>query len=43
MLEPRTDLRHVAEAVLYIANRPVEDNGQFMTVRAKKMTFVGRG
>ena len=37
------DVRHVAEAVLYIANLPLEANVQFMTVMATKMPFVGRG
>ena len=43
MAEPRIDVRHVAEAVLYIANLPLEANVQFMTVMATKMPFVGRG
>ncbi len=43
MLEPRMDLRHVAEAVLYIANLPLEANVQFMTLMATKMPLVGRG
>jgi len=41
--EPRMDLRHVADAVLYMANLPLEANVQFMTVMATKMPFVGRG
>ncbi|PYR96265.1 MAG: 3-oxoacyl-ACP reductase [Acidobacteria bacterium] len=43
MAEPRLDLRHVAEAVVYMANLPLEANVQFMTVMATKMPFVGRG
>jgi NAD(P)-dependent dehydrogenase (short-subunit alcohol dehydrogenase family) len=43
MVEPRMDLRHVAEAVLYIANLPLEANVQFMTLMATKMPLVGRG
>jgi NAD(P)-dependent dehydrogenase (short-subunit alcohol dehydrogenase family) len=43
MVEPRMDVRHVAEAVLYMANLPLEANVQFMTVMATKMPFVGRG
>jgi len=43
MAEPRMDLKHVADAVLYIANLPLEANVQFMTVMATKMPFVGRG
>jgi NAD(P)-dependent dehydrogenase (short-subunit alcohol dehydrogenase family) len=43
MIEPRMDLKHVAEAVLYMAGLPLEANVQFMTVMATKMPFVGRG
>ena len=42
-VEPRMDLRHVADAVLYMANLPLDANVQFMTVMATKMPFVGRG
>jgi NAD(P)-dependent dehydrogenase (short-subunit alcohol dehydrogenase family) len=41
--EARMDIRHVADAVLYMANLPLEANVQFMTVMATKMPFVGRG
>ena len=41
--EPRMDVRHVAEAVVYMANLPLDANVQFMTVIATKMPFVGRG
>ncbi|MEJ0003907.1 MAG: SDR family oxidoreductase [Pararobbsia sp.] len=41
--EPRIDLEHVANAVLYMAGLPLEANVQFMTVMATKMPFVGRG
>lgn len=41
--EPRMDLRHVAEAVLYMANLPLDANVQFMTLMATKMPFIGRG
>jgi NAD(P)-dependent dehydrogenase (short-subunit alcohol dehydrogenase family) len=41
--EPRLDLKHVADAVLYMANLPLDANVQFMTVMATKMPFVGRG
>ena len=41
--EPRMDLKHVADAVLYMAGLPLEANVQFMTVMATKMPFVGRG
>jgi NAD(P)-dependent dehydrogenase (short-subunit alcohol dehydrogenase family) len=43
MVEPRMDVRHVAEAVLYMASLPLDANVQFMTVMASKMPFVGRG
>jgi NAD(P)-dependent dehydrogenase (short-subunit alcohol dehydrogenase family) len=43
MAEPRMDLRHVAEAVVYMANLPPEANVLFMTVMATGMPFVGRG
>jgi NAD(P)-dependent dehydrogenase (short-subunit alcohol dehydrogenase family) len=43
MPEPRIDLKHVADAVLYMASLPLEANVQFMTVMATKMPFVGRG
>ena len=41
--EPRMDVRHVAEAVLYMAQLPLEANVQFMTVMATKMPYIGRG
>ena len=43
MVEPRMDLKHVSDAVLYMANLPLEVNVQFMTVMATKMPFIGRG
>jgi len=43
MVEPRMDVRHVADAVVYMANLPLDANVQFMTVMATKMPFVGRG
>ena len=41
--EPRIDAAHVANAVLYMADLPLEANVQFVTVMATKMPFVGRG
>ena len=41
--EPRFDLRHVADAVLYMAGLPLKANVQFMTVMATRMPFIGRG
>ena len=42
-VEPRMDLKHVADAIVYIANLPLEANVQFMTLMATKMPLVGRG
>jgi NAD(P)-dependent dehydrogenase (short-subunit alcohol dehydrogenase family) len=41
--EPRMDVKLVADAVLYMANLPLDANVQFMTVMATKMPFIGRG
>ena len=41
--EPTMDVKHVADAVLYMANLPLHANVQFMTVMATKMPFIGRG
>ena len=41
--EPRIDVQHVADAVLYIANLPLSANVQFMTLMATKMPLIGRG
>jgi NAD(P)-dependent dehydrogenase (short-subunit alcohol dehydrogenase family) len=43
MVEPRMDVRHVADAVVYMANLPIEANVQFMTLMATTMPYVGRG
>jgi NAD(P)-dependent dehydrogenase (short-subunit alcohol dehydrogenase family) len=43
MIEPRMDVRHVADAVVYMASLPLEANVQFLTVMATNMPFVGRG
>ena len=43
MAEPTMDASHVADAVVYMANLPLEANVQFMTVMATKMPFIGRG
>ncbi|MBC7927335.1 MAG: SDR family oxidoreductase [Bryobacteraceae bacterium] len=43
MVEPRMDLQHVADAVVYMAQLPLEVNVPFLTVMATKMPFVGRG
>jgi NAD(P)-dependent dehydrogenase (short-subunit alcohol dehydrogenase family) len=41
--EPLMDVEHVAQAVVFMANLPLETNVQFMTIMATKMPFVGRG
>jgi NAD(P)-dependent dehydrogenase (short-subunit alcohol dehydrogenase family) len=41
--EPRLDIAHVVNAVLYMASLPLDANVQFMTVMATKMPFIGRG
>jgi len=43
MVEPRMNVQHVAEAVLYMANLPLDANVQFMTIMATTMPFIGRG
>ncbi len=41
--EPVMDVKHVADAVVYMASLPLDANVQFITVMATKMPFVGRG
>jgi NAD(P)-dependent dehydrogenase (short-subunit alcohol dehydrogenase family) len=41
--EPRMDVRHVVDAVVYMAGLPLEANVQFMTVMATDMPYIGRG
>ena len=41
--EPQMDARHVADAVVYMANLPLNANVLFMTVMANGMPYVGRG
>jgi NAD(P)-dependent dehydrogenase (short-subunit alcohol dehydrogenase family) len=42
-VEPTMDVRHVGEAVLHMANLPLEANILTMTIKATKMPFEGRG
>lgn len=42
-VEPRMDVRHVADAVRYMASLPLDANVQTLTVMATKMPYVGRG
>jgi hypothetical protein len=41
--EARMDVNHVGQAVLQMANLPLETNVQFITIMATKMPFIGRG
>ncbi len=41
--EPRMDVDHVGQAVVFMANLPLETNVLFMTIKATKMPFEGRG
>jgi NAD(P)-dependent dehydrogenase (short-subunit alcohol dehydrogenase family) len=41
--EPTFDVRHVAEAVVYMAGLPLDTNVQFLTITATTMPFIGRG
>lgn len=43
MVEPRMDVTHCADAILYIANLPLDANVQFMSLLATAMPYVGRG
>jgi NAD(P)-dependent dehydrogenase (short-subunit alcohol dehydrogenase family) len=42
-VEPRMDVQHVAQAIVYMAGLPLESNVLFMTLKATKMPFEGRG
>jgi NAD(P)-dependent dehydrogenase (short-subunit alcohol dehydrogenase family) len=41
--EPTMNVHYVAQAVVYMANLPLDANVLFMTVMASQMPFVGRG
>jgi hypothetical protein len=41
--EPRMDVRHAVDAVLYMAGLPLDANVPFLTVMATGMPFIGRG
>ena len=43
LVEPRMDVRHVADAVVHMASLPLSANVQFMTIMATNMPYVGRG
>jgi NAD(P)-dependent dehydrogenase (short-subunit alcohol dehydrogenase family) len=42
-VEPTFDVKHVAEAVIYMAGLPLDANVLSLTVMATNMPFVGRG
>jgi NAD(P)-dependent dehydrogenase (short-subunit alcohol dehydrogenase family) len=42
-VEPLMDVAHVASAVLYMANLPLDANVPFLTIMATRMPFIGRG
>jgi NAD(P)-dependent dehydrogenase (short-subunit alcohol dehydrogenase family) len=41
--EPTFDVRHVAEAVLFMAGLPLDANVQFLTIAATTMPWLARG
>ena len=43
MVEPTFDVEHVADAIVYMANLPLDANVPFITVMATKMPLFGRG
>jgi NAD(P)-dependent dehydrogenase (short-subunit alcohol dehydrogenase family) len=43
MAEPTFDPRHAAQAVLFMAELPLDANVQFLTITATTMPFIGRG
>jgi NAD(P)-dependent dehydrogenase (short-subunit alcohol dehydrogenase family) len=42
-VEPRMDVQHVADAVLFMAKLPLDANVPFLTLMATTMPFAGRG
>jgi NAD(P)-dependent dehydrogenase (short-subunit alcohol dehydrogenase family) len=42
-VEPTMDVNHVGQAILHMANLPLESNILTMTIKASKMPFEGRG
>lgn len=42
-VEPTIAVEHVAAAVLYMANLPLDVNVPFLTVMANRMPYIGRG
>jgi NAD(P)-dependent dehydrogenase (short-subunit alcohol dehydrogenase family) len=42
-VEPTIDVKHIAQAVLYMASLPLDANVPTITVMATQMPYVGRG
>jgi len=42
-VEPLMDVNHVGQAVLHMASFPIETNVLFLTIKATRMPFEGRG
>ena len=43
MIEPTFDVKHVAEAIVFIAGLPLDTNVLTMTIMANQMPYAGRG
>ena len=43
VVEPRMDVKHVADAVLLMAGLPLDANIQYVTIAASKMPWIARG
>lgn len=43
MIEPRMDVQNVADAIVFMATRPLDANALFLNIMATQMPFVGRG
>jgi hypothetical protein len=41
--EPTMDVRHTADAVVYMAGLPLDANVLYLTITATAIPFVGRG
>lgn len=41
--EPRMEVKHVADAIVFMASLPLEANVPFLTVMATAMPYIGRG
>ena len=41
--EPTIDVQNIGDAVVHMANLPLDTNILFMTIMANEMPFVGRG